>query len=187
MVPKADIALGPLAMTYERSQVATFSSQVVTEYLTILAGFPDAIEVSAFGMLMAFDWQVWLGLMSSLLVCILASVLSDGVIGAVLRQRMTLQGHLEENWWLYLSALFCESSTKTPRHTPGRILLAVWWLTVVVLMNAFSGHMKATMVLIPDPERIDSLKDLARRTDIRPFLWHGTAYEDLLKTADSSL
>ncbi|KAL1478111.1 hypothetical protein MTO96_035217 [Rhipicephalus appendiculatus] len=71
----------------------------------------------------------------------------------------------------------------TPHSTPGRLVLGAWWLTVVVLMNAFTGHMKATMMLSPDPERIDSFLDLSRKTDITPFLWRGGAYEDLLKKA----
>ncbi|KAH7968611.1 hypothetical protein HPB52_010123 [Rhipicephalus sanguineus] len=69
----------------------------------------------------------------------------------------------------------------TPQSTPGRLVLGAWWLTIVVLMNAFTGHMKATMMLFPDPERIDSFRDLSRQTDITPFLWRGGAYEDLLK------
>ncbi|KAH9372723.1 hypothetical protein HPB48_016296 [Haemaphysalis longicornis] len=70
-----------------------------------------------------------------------------------------------------------------PLHTPGRILLALWWITVVVLMNAFTGHMKATMMLKPDPVRIDSFKDLVLRGNVRPFLWRNSAYADLLKNA----
>ncbi|KAK8766258.1 hypothetical protein V5799_006960 [Amblyomma americanum] len=54
---------------------------------------------------------------------------------------------------------------------------------MVVLMNAFTGHMKATMMLIPEPERIDSVKDVSRSPDLRPFVWKGGAYEDLLKNA----
>ncbi|XP_037568109.2 uncharacterized protein LOC119448980 [Dermacentor silvarum] len=68
-----------------------------------------------------------------------------------------------------------------PRGSPGRLILAAWWLTVLVLMNAFTGHMKATMMLFPEPKRIDSFKDLSQRTEIRPFLWKGGAYENLLK------
>ncbi|KAH7968599.1 glutamate receptor ionotropic, delta-2 [Rhipicephalus sanguineus] len=69
-------------------------------------------------------------------------------------------------------------------HTPDSrqaIVLGVWWLTIVVLMNAFTGHMKATMMLRPERQRIDSFLDLSRQKDITPFLWKGGAYEDLLK------
>ncbi|XP_075740057.1 putative glutamate receptor [Rhipicephalus microplus] len=54
----SDLALGPLVMTYGRSLVTTFSSQVTTDYLTILAGFPNIIHASIFGTLMAFELQV---------------------------------------------------------------------------------------------------------------------------------
>ncbi|KAL1483871.1 hypothetical protein MTO96_032903 [Rhipicephalus appendiculatus] len=71
----------------------------------------------------------------------------------------------------------------TPDGSAGRLVLGAWWLTIVVLMNAFTGHMKAAMMLLPDPERIDSFSDLSRRKDITPILWSGGAYEELLKKA----
>ncbi|KAH9373050.1 hypothetical protein HPB48_010025 [Haemaphysalis longicornis] len=48
-------------------------------------------------------------------------------------------------------------------------------------MNAFTGHMKATMMVRPEPERIDSMKQLAQRQGIKTFVWQGSAYESLLK------
>lgn len=56
----------------------------------------------------------------------------------------------------------------------------MWWLTVLVLMNAFTGHMKATMMVRPEPDRIDSMKELAERGHVKTFIWEGTAYESLL-------
>ncbi|KAL1478112.1 hypothetical protein MTO96_035218 [Rhipicephalus appendiculatus] len=55
---RADLALGPMSITYDRIQAVYFPPQIITEYLTILAGFPDRVEVSAFGTLMVFQWQV---------------------------------------------------------------------------------------------------------------------------------
>ncbi|KAH6936332.1 hypothetical protein HPB50_016162 [Hyalomma asiaticum] len=178
---RAEIVITPISVTYDRTQVVNFSPQIMAEYLTILAGFPDLVEVSAFGTLMAFHWQVWAGLLCSLVVCVITAVLVDISVRTKQGESIRLWRILEENWWLYFSAMFMESSTRLPEYTPARTVLGVWWLTVLVLMNAFTGHMKATMMLFPEPERIDSFKDLAQRTDIRPFLWKGGAYENLLK------
>ncbi|XP_075543505.1 glutamate receptor ionotropic, kainate 2-like [Dermacentor variabilis] len=178
---RADIVITPISVTYDRTQVVNFSPQIMAEYLAILAGFPDLVEISAFGTLMAFHWQVWAGLLCSLAVCVISAVLLDARVRAKQGSNIRLGRLLEENWWLYVSAMFMESSMRMPQDSPGRMILASWWLIVVVLMNAFTGHMKATMMLFPEPERIDSFKDLARRTNIRPFLWKGGAYENLLK------
>ncbi|XP_037505559.2 glutamate receptor 2 [Rhipicephalus sanguineus] len=172
------MAMGPLGITYDRIQVIHFPPQIHTEYLTILAGFPDQAQVSAFGTLMVFQWQVWMALFFGLLLCVLASVLSDA---ANYRTNKQIRELLQESWWTYTSAMFMEPPMHTPHSTPGRLVLGAWWLTIVVLMNAFTGHMKATMMLLPDPKRIDSLLDLSRQKDITPFLWKGGAYEDLLK------
>ncbi|KAH9373051.1 hypothetical protein HPB48_010026 [Haemaphysalis longicornis] len=53
----------------------------------------------------------------------------------------------------------------------------------MVVMNAFTGHMKATMMVRPEPERIDSMKQLAQRQGIKTFVWQGSAYESLLKNS----
>ncbi|EEC17090.1 glutamate receptor, putative, partial [Ixodes scapularis] len=135
---RADMALGPVAMTYDRSQVSTFTSQVSTDYLTVLSGFPDVVEASVFGTLMAFEWKVWLGLLCSLLLCVFTNFVVDIFMD---ESKIPATQRLVQLWWIYFSALFCESSPRTPPNIPGRIVLAVWWLTVVVLMNAFTGHM----------------------------------------------
>ncbi|XP_075543546.1 glutamate receptor 2-like isoform X2 [Dermacentor variabilis] len=177
---KADLALSAMGVTYDRLQVVNYPPQINTEYFNILAGLPDVVDFSAFGALMAFEWQVWLGLFCALMVCVLTSVLVD-VRNGIHRSSVRIRESFGKNWWLYVSAMFMESSTHTPRSTAGRLVLAAWWLTVVVLMNAFTGHMKATLMLFPEPERIDSFMDLSHRKDVTPFLWGGGAYEELLK------
>ncbi|KAH7953386.1 hypothetical protein HPB49_007635 [Dermacentor silvarum] len=179
---RADIVITPISVTYDRTQVVNFSPQIMAEYLTILAGFPDLVEVSAFGTLMAFHWQVWAGLLCSLLTCVMTAVLLDIREHANQGSNIRLWRVLEENWWLYVSAMFMESSMRMPRGSPGRLILAAWWLTVLVLMNAFTGHMKATMMLFPEPKRIDSFKDLSQRTEIRPFLWKAVIVSDYTTT-----
>nr|XP_050040950.2 glutamate receptor 3-like [Dermacentor andersoni] len=93
----------------------------------------------------------------------------------------SVQDMLFANWWMYFSILFYEASPRPPRGTPSRIIFAMWWLTVLVLMNAFTGHMKATMMVRPEPDRIDSMKELAEHEDMKTFIWEGTAYESLLR------
>lgn len=61
-----------------------------------------------------------------------------------------------------------------------RVLLQVWWLGTIVLMTAYTGHMKATMMIEPDPIKIESMKQLAKK-DMPVFVWRGSAYEALLK------
>ncbi|KAL3204161.1 hypothetical protein MRX96_011832 [Rhipicephalus microplus] len=95
--------------------------------------------------------NVWAGLICSLIACVITGILVD--IGNHIKNggKIRLGKIFEENWWIYFSAMFMESSTRMPERTPGRLILGVCF------------------------------KDLGRHTEIRPFLWKGGAYENLLK------
>ncbi|XP_064487471.1 glutamate receptor-like [Ornithodoros turicata] len=179
----ADLALGPIAMTYDRSQVSRFTAQVTTDYLTILTGFPEVVEANIFGTIMAFEWKVWLGLLISILVCVATNLYVDCVMDPAYAKADLAKLRLEQHWWTYFSAMFCESSVETPVWISGRIVFAIWWLAVVVMMNAFTGHMKATMMVRPEPFHIESMRDLADTPNMRTLVWKGTAYEALLKNS----
>ncbi|KAL3204160.1 hypothetical protein MRX96_011831 [Rhipicephalus microplus] len=130
---RADLALGPMAITYHRIQLAHFTPQVLTEYLTILAGFPDEMEVNAFGTLMVFEWEVWVALFCSLLVCVMASVLADATSWHPTGRTNQMCKLVRQNWWAYTSAMFMEPPMHTPDSSPGRLVLGAWWLTILVL------------------------------------------------------
>ncbi|KAH6948058.1 hypothetical protein HPB50_022768 [Hyalomma asiaticum] len=179
---KADLALGPVVMTYDRSRVVTFTSQVTTDYLAILAGFPDIFEGSMFGTLMAFEWQVWMGLFCSLLACLLTVFALDSVARGWAIER---RGQLGHYWWLFFAALCSESMPRIPTRGTSRVVLAAWWLMALVIMNAFTGHMKAVTMVQSEPDRIDSIKELADRKDIRILIWKGGAYEALFRDSRS--
>ena len=51
---------------------------------------------------------------------------------------------------------------------------------MIVLMNAYTGHMKAMMMVKPEPIRINSMAELALH-EIPVYVWRGTAYEALLR------
>lgn len=72
------------------------------------------------------------------------------------------------------------AAASLPEKNSLRFLNQVWWLGMIVLMTAFTGHMKAMMMVKPEPIRLNSMADLARR-DMPVHVWKGTAYEALLK------
>ncbi|OQR70036.1 glutamate receptor-like [Tropilaelaps mercedesae] len=55
---RSDLSLGPIALTWDRSQAGDFGALLTMEYLTVLSGYPSQAEPNAFGTLMAFDWTV---------------------------------------------------------------------------------------------------------------------------------
>ncbi|KAL1476255.1 hypothetical protein MTO96_036642, partial [Rhipicephalus appendiculatus] len=73
------------------------------------------------------------------------------------------------------------ASPRTPRQVSARIVIAFWWLAMLVLTNFFSAEMKAALtVRQPSGHRVESAADLAARDDVNAYTMHGTVYHLLL-------
>ncbi|XP_064459102.1 ionotropic receptor 25a-like [Ornithodoros turicata] len=83
--------------------------------------------------------------------------------------------------WRYVENMFTEASAHCPVDAPTRIVVAVWWIAVVVLMNAFTGLMRACMMLKTETNTIDSIRELVLQPNIKPYVWGGTAYIFMLR------
>lgn len=57
-----------------------------------------------------------------------------------------------------------------PKKRDGKTLFVIWCFTIMILMNVFSGSMKAKLTDQGEPERIDSLKDLAKYHRVQPLV-----------------
>ncbi|CAN8003864.1 unnamed protein product, partial [Ixodes pacificus] len=74
-------------------------------------------------------------------------------------------------------------SVRPVRDVIGRIVVSVWWLSVLVLMNSFQGTMKASMSVKTPTERLETFQDLADRPHIKPILIRGTTFEHQFKVS----
>ncbi|KAH7953526.1 hypothetical protein HPB49_009617 [Dermacentor silvarum] len=63
------------------------------------------------------------------------------------------------------------------RDAVGRVVFAVWWLAVLVLMNSFQGTMKASMSVKTPTERLETFRDVAERPYLKPIIIRGTTFE----------
>ncbi|OQR70035.1 ligand-gated ionic channel-like [Tropilaelaps mercedesae] len=182
---RSDVALGPLALTENRLPVVKFGGIVMVDYLTILTGYLSRAEPSAFGALMTFDWTVWLTVVASISTISLLSLLFER--NSTPEKVSNLDKCMERFYHYfetYLKAMLAESATEMPQTNALRVLSQMWWMGAIVLMNAFTGHMKAMMMVKPEPTRIDSMAMLAKK-DMPVFLWKGTSYETRVKNSTS--
>ncbi|KAL3191947.1 hypothetical protein MRX96_059449 [Rhipicephalus microplus] len=68
-----------------------------------------------------------------------------------------------------------------PRPSSSRVVVATWWLAVLVFSSMFTGKMKAGLtVRHKSRHRIDSAAELAAREDVRVYMLRGPAYPLLL-------
>ncbi|XP_049522603.1 uncharacterized protein LOC125945078 [Dermacentor silvarum] len=70
-----------------------------------------------------------------------------------------------------------DSTIRPVRDAVGRVVFAVWWLAVLVLMNSFQGTMKASMSVKTPTERLETFRDVAERPYLKPIIIRGTTFE----------
>ncbi|EEC03558.1 hypothetical protein IscW_ISCW003050 [Ixodes scapularis] len=150
--------------------------------MRILGGRLSVQSSNIFGYIMTFDWQVWTAfLMALLLLSGLTTVVDIIRPTPAGKTKLSLLSLWNEQFWKYFENMLTEASAESPGDTPSRILSAVWWMAVIVLMNAFTGHMRACMMIKSQTDTIDSLAELVTRTQVKPYVWGGTAYVFMLR------
>ncbi|XP_075556597.1 uncharacterized protein LOC142588659 [Dermacentor variabilis] len=141
----------------------------------ILGGHSAAKQSNIIGYLLTFDPDVWMYLAFSML---LLSFISS-LIMVALRRIREMNGRFLSIWNDYLQMffenMFCEASPETPRETPIRILVGVWWIAVVVLMNAFAGQMRACLLVKSEVPKIKTVQEVANRAATAGLVPYGLA------------
>lgn len=51
-----------------------------------------------------------------------------------------------------------------------RIVVAAFWLVVIILTTTFAGQMKAVLMIRNEANRIDSMRDLSLRPHTKPIV-----------------
>ncbi|KAH9363447.1 hypothetical protein HPB48_006017 [Haemaphysalis longicornis] len=75
----------------------------------------------------------------------------------------------------------CAAGSSSPRASSSRVVVASWWLAMLVFANVFTGKMKAGLTVRQQSiQRIDSAADLAARADVKLYMLRGPAYPLLL-------
>ncbi|CAN8016410.1 unnamed protein product, partial [Ixodes persulcatus] len=125
--------------------------------------------------------QVWAILFVS--IPILSALLAAMETRRARNKRNYLR-EIHDNFWDLLRTISYEGLDAAIRTTPGRLMMATWWLTVLVLTNAFAGHMKACMSIKTEPPRFGSVDDVVLHPKIRPMIWKDTGYEFYIRTSE---
>ncbi|XP_037567938.1 glutamate receptor ionotropic, kainate 4 [Dermacentor silvarum] len=168
---ESDISAHPVIPTADRITVGTPLPAYVYANPRYYAGTPNEYLTSVFGYLMSFDLEVWLGL---LLCWPLVSALISFI--EAVRSPVRFKDTITDNLFDILGVMMFEGSIRPVRDVIGRVVFAVWWLAVLVLMNSFQGTMKASMSVKTPTERLETFRDLAERPHLRPIIIRGTTF-----------
>ncbi|CAN8001659.1 unnamed protein product, partial [Ixodes hexagonus] len=69
---------------------------------------------------------------------------------------------------------------RVPRDTSTRIVVGFWALALVILANAFTGHLKAGLTVRPQPKRLETTADIVGAESIKVYTLRGPAIPLLL-------
>ncbi|XP_064487374.1 glutamate receptor 2-like [Ornithodoros turicata] len=168
--------MGPMVLTMDRWKVLYPMPSYYYGHVGHFAGRRTLYDSDIFGYLQCFTWQVWVGVVVSiLLISAVFTTISRKRNGAVVKSYVD---HL-----FYLSAMFFWEANTVPsaRRGSNRLLLGTWWIAVILLGLAFTSFMKASMTVKKEIPKMESVEDLARNPNVLPVITKGVAYDVFLK------
>ncbi|XP_064488659.1 cytochrome P450 302a1, mitochondrial-like [Ornithodoros turicata] len=179
-----DVGLSVINPTSEKADVAVATHTTIAIEILILAGRMKRENSSIYDTVQIFSWQVWCCFIGCILACSIMSTCSSVVAssdGSTSNRRNNWLSIFWRHLWDFIGNSLLESSPTMPRGTAARIVVSVFWIVVVVLSTAFAGQMKAMMMVKKETDRIDTIKDLSERPNVRPYVPKGSAVESLLQ------
>ncbi|EEC20427.1 hypothetical protein IscW_ISCW015107 [Ixodes scapularis] len=173
---EADLAIGPVTPTEDRFSVA----EPLPHYFETTAGHAAGRLVSfrtnVSGHIGGFDTQIWL------IIAALVVFLSCGLsLRGQPKNFTAFKGRLYDRIFEMLGNLVLEASPRTTMDPHIRIVIAFWWLMLIVLMNTFTGHMKASMTVQEELPRLDSVQDVVDHPDVTPVIIRGSTFEEVFQ------
>ncbi|KAL1436540.1 hypothetical protein MTO96_049446 [Rhipicephalus appendiculatus] len=178
-----DITMPTVARAADRDILADAAPPVTIVPVNILGGRNRTRETNMAGYLLTFDPQVWAMLLFSLLFLSIVLVFLDAILQKMRKKDVSVFGMWNQYFWMLFENMFCEASAEMPDSTHLRIISAIWWLAIVVLMNAFAGQMRACLMFKSELKRINTLADIAERPDLKVYTLKNTVATRYLQSS----
>ncbi|XP_075543376.1 putative glutamate receptor [Dermacentor variabilis] len=175
---EADLAIGPATPTEERFTVGHALPNYFDTVACHVAGRLISHVSNVAGHIGGFDTQIWL---------IIAGILLFLSVGLSLyERRKTLKKFsalFYRNVFELLGNLLIEASPRSHEDPHVRTVLAFWWMMLIVLMNTFTGHMKASMTVQEELPRIDTLQDIVDHRGVTPVVIRGSTFDEIFRVS----
>ncbi|XP_064643100.1 glutamate receptor 2-like isoform X2 [Lineus longissimus] len=177
---EADIAVAPLTISYDRSQVVSFTKPYMDFGLTILMGRTTP-EKDVLAFLHPFSLNLWLGFsgflcLAAVSVWVCATFSPYGYRGRYAQRRdrsdtrwrsQSLAMSLYESVHFAFAAIVSANTDAIPRSLSGRIIGNAWWLCVFFITSSYTANLAAFLTVARLNTGVSSIEDLATQTDIK--------------------
>ncbi|XP_033097831.1 glutamate receptor 2-like [Anneissia japonica] len=177
---RADIAVAPFTISYERQQVIDFTKPYLDLGLTFLMKI-EYPEVELFAFLLPFDSLLWTTVIAAtLMVGIIISICSylspHGYYGAYLTRsdpddmsdydnRNAL--NMYQSLWFSYASLVQQGADSQSRSPPGRVVAGCWWIAVTIIISTYTANLAAFFTVSRMDTGIGSIDDLAEQSEIK--------------------
>ncbi|KAK3606415.1 hypothetical protein CHS0354_042068 [Potamilus streckersoni] len=169
---EADMAIGPITITYEREAFVDFSKPFMNVGISIMIKKPEIQKPGVFSFMEPLSPKIW--------ICILCAYIGVSV-GLFLVSRfspyewekgsgdevMENQFNILNALWFSVGALMLQGSDACPRSFSGRIIGTVWWFFVLIIISSYTANLAAFLTIERMHTPIESADDLAKQTEIK--------------------
>ncbi|CAC5388573.1 GRIA4 [Mytilus coruscus] len=174
----ATLGMGAISITSEREEVVDFSLGVLSTGVNMLISKPKE-HSSIFQFMRPFTLELWMGILgATVTVCIVYLMLDTG--------NPDRKFTLKEVLWFSVGTLLMRGTDFSPRPSSQRILTAGFTFFVLITVSTYTANMAAFLTKVNLDQPVDTLKELAERTNIQVGTINNSATMRFLESSEDS-
>ena len=179
---ETDLIVADLTMTSEREEVIDFVSPYFDQAGISIVLRKKYREQSLFRFLTVLKKEVWLGIVAAVVITALLIWLLDKYSPYSARNNKQAYPYpcrdftLKESFWFALTSLTPQGGGEAPKALSGRVLVAAYWLFVVLMLATFTANLAAFLTVERMQTTVQSLEELARQSKINYTVVDNTVY-----------
>lgn len=182
-----DIAVAGMTMTSEREEVVDFVAPYFDQSgISIIIRKPVRPR-SLFKFMEVLRVEVWMAILAALIVTALMLWFLDRFSPYSARNNKEAHPYpcrvftLKESFWFALTSFTPQGGGEAPKSLSGRVLVAAYWLFVVLMLATFTANLAAFLTVERMQTTVAGLEELAQQSKINYTVVTDSPYYEYFK------
>uniref|UniRef100_A0A1A9UEK8 Ionotropic glutamate receptor C-terminal domain-containing protein n=1 Tax=Glossina austeni TaxID=7395 RepID=A0A1A9UEK8_GLOAU len=177
---ETDFAVSALKMYSEREEVIDFVAPYFEQTGISIVMRKPVREASLFKFMTVLRLEVWMSIIAALIVTAVMIWLMDKYSPYSSRNNRQAYPYpcreftLRESFWFALTSFTPQGGGEAPKAISGRVLVAAYWLFVVLMLATFTANLAAFLTVERMQTPVQSLEQLARQSRINYTVVEGS-------------